>query len=456
MNAIPAFLKFVRAKLPRRFVTFFATSVAARAIGIVCQVVQVPLVVHALGTEAFGLWMAMTSITNLIQFADLGLGVGLQNRLTEKFTNAQLLPAREQFASVLVFLGVVGLLLGSVLTAGISHLDLPTLFHLRDTDTIAQAPIAALVLSWTFCAAFPLALAQRIAFARHEGWMCNVAQAAGSVGALLAVIFAVRNGWGLAGVVVAAQGTLLLANAVLLLVQLGQLHWFNGLFSSLRLAAVRDLVGVGAFFSVQQVVSTVMFSLPQVIISTTLGAAAVTPYNLVQRLFNLFAVLQNTFLLPLWPAYSQARARGEFDWIRMALRRSYEATVFGCIVPLVMCACLAPWIIPLWVGHGPAVPDLALIWLLCLMNSLSFLQLPCLYLLVAVAEVKFVTIYSVLGAVGGIILMLALVRMLGVHGVPLGLLCGYMPFIFIGNLSETHRYLRGHLPSPSTAPSQPG
>lgn len=454
MNAITAFLTFVRSKLPHRFVTFFATSIAARGIGIVCQLLQVPLVVGALGTEAFGLWMTMTSITNLVQFADLGLGIGLQNRLTEKFTHSQFDLAREQFGSVFVFLSVVGLVLGSVITITISHLDLPALFHLRDSATIAQAPLAAIALTWTFCAAFPIGLSQRLAFARHEGWMCNVAQAVGSLGALAAVAIGVRAGWGLAALVLAAQGILLLANTVLLAVQLFQLRWFLGLFSSLQFSAVRDLLGVGAFFSVQQVVSTVMFSLPQVIISAVLGAAAVTPYNLVQRLFNLFAVVQNAFLLPLWPAYSQARARGEFDWIRMALRRSFQATALGCIAPLVLCAGFAPWIIGLWVGHDQVLPDYPLVALLCLLNILSFLQLPCLYLLVAVSEVKVITLYSVVGAIAGIILMLTLVRLLGVHGVVLGLLFGYMPFNFFGNLSEARRYLRRHVPvtTPSLLP----
>src|SRR5688572_8862282 len=240
MNAITAFLTFVRSKLPHRFVTFFATSIAARGVGIVCQLLQVPLVVGALGTEAFGLWMTMTSITNLIQFADLGLGIGLQNRLTEKFTHSQFDLAREQFGSVFVFLSVVGLVLGSVLTIIISHLDLPALFHLRDSVTITQAPLAALALTWTFCAAFPIGLSQRLAFARHEGWMCNVAQAVGSLGGLAAVAFGVRAGWGLAALVLAAQGILLLANIVLLAVQLFQLRWFLGLFSSLHFSAVRD------------------------------------------------------------------------------------------------------------------------------------------------------------------------------------------------------------------------
>ncbi|MEJ1973909.1 MAG: lipopolysaccharide biosynthesis protein [Lacunisphaera sp.] len=440
---------------PRRFATFFATSLAARGIGITCQLLQVPLVVATLGAEAFGLWMTMTSITNLMQFADLGMGTGLQNRLTEKFTRGEHDEARVLFGSVFAFLTMVGVTLGAILALVVHTLDLPALFHLRDPATIIQAPAAALALCLVFCAGFPLGLAQRLAFARHEGWMFNVTQAISSVAALGVVVLGARARWSLGVLVVSAQGTLLVGNATLLLVQLFQLNWLRNPFPRLHFGAVRELLGVGAFFSVQQIVSTVMFSLPQVIISASLGAAAVTPYNLVQRLFNLFAIVQNAFLLPLWPAYAEARARGEFDWMRRALRHSVNATVLACIIPLVVCACFAPQIIRLWVGHGAVPPNYLLVGLLCLLNTLTFLQQPCLYLLVAVSEVKYCAYYSVISAVAGTVLMLVLVHRYGVPGVVLGLLLGYIPFTLIGNFLETRRYLRCAGTTPATSAAVP-
>jgi O-antigen/teichoic acid export membrane protein len=439
-------------KLPKRFVTFFATSLAARGVGIVCQLLQVPLVVATLGPEAFGLWMTLTSITNLMQFADLGLGIGLQNKLTEKLTHGEFAGARAQFVSVFAFLALVGLGLGAILTLVVHALDLPGLFHLKDPVTAAQAPATALALVWVFCAGFPLGLAQRLAFARHEGWMFNVSQAVGNVCALGVVAWGAHAHWHLGLLVVAAQGTIMLANGVLLLVQLVQLRWFVPPFPALHFGIVKEMLGVGAYFSVQQIVSTVMFSLPQVIISASLGAAAVTPYNLVQRLFNLFAVVQNAFLLPLWPAYAEARARGHFDWMRQALRHSVQATVLGCVVPMIVCACFAPQIIRLWVGNSQVLPDYLLVGMLCLLNTLTFLQQPCLYLLVAVSEVKYCAYYSVIGAIVGTLLMLFLVRLFGVPGVVLGLLLGYTPFNFTGNLLEARRYLHTARANPVPAP----
>src|SRR3954464_8085519 len=89
---------------------FFATSLAARALGISCQLLQVPIAMKALGSEAFGLWMTLTSIGTVITFADFGVGQGAQNKLAEAFAAQRDEWARELWDSSLVFFGALGLL----------------------------------------------------------------------------------------------------------------------------------------------------------------------------------------------------------------------------------------------------------------------------------------------------------------------------------------------------------
>ncbi len=438
--SVPLSGKFGR--VPRAFAMFFATSLAARGVGIACQLLQVPLVVHALGSEAFGLWVAMTSVANLVLFADLGMGVGAQNRLAELLAQRKTVEARDLFGSVFLFLAGTSAVLGLVATLVLRQFDYAELFHLQDRATIADAPGAALALGWIFCAGFPFGLAQRLAFARQEGWRYNVAQAGGSLASLALVALAWRGHGNLVVFVASAQGAMLLGNVVLLGLQLRRLGWLEFRHFRFRLVEVRGLLRLGAGFSVQQILVTVLFSLPQIVISTRLGAAAVTPYNLLQRLFNLFAVVQNAFMLPLWPAYSKARAEGEFGWMRAALRHSLRATAFCSVLPMIVGAAFTPAIVRLWVGPAAAPPGVALTWLLCAWNAVVFFQQPFSYLLAGVSEVRRTTFYSVLSAVSSAVLMYALAGPLGAPGVILGLLAGYIPFNFIGNIVETRRYLR--------------
>jgi O-antigen/teichoic acid export membrane protein len=445
LSLLPEKIRSRLARPPRELAMFFFTSIAARVIGVTCQLLQVPIVVGTLGPEAFGLWMTFVTLAGIVIFADFGLGIGVQNRLAELFAHnhgESRAQAQAFFGSAFIFLTLIALALAAgcwYLNAQLNH---TRLFDLKDPAVIAAAPTAALLTMLSLCAGFPLGLAQRVAYARQQGWACNLAQAIGSILSLAVVALAATRGWGLVALVIAGQGSLFLCNLVLLISQLARLRWLAVWRYRLRIALLRQLVGLGACFGAQQVLNTVLFTLPQIIISTQLGAAAVTPFNLLQRLYNLFSVVQNAFMLPLWPRYSQAKARGEFDWMRSTLRRSVYATVGASVLPLCLGAAFAPWIVRHWVGHEVEGLTWHLILLLGAWNALVLLQQPFGYLLAGVSEIKRTTLYSIISATVGLGLMFTFVQPMGAAGVALGLLLGFVPFSFLGTIHEARRYLR--------------
>ena len=58
-----------------------ASSIAARGISFATSLITVPLTLHYLGAERYGLWATLSSIIALASFADLGLVNGLLNAL---------------------------------------------------------------------------------------------------------------------------------------------------------------------------------------------------------------------------------------------------------------------------------------------------------------------------------------------------------------------------------------
>jgi O-antigen/teichoic acid export membrane protein len=421
---------------------FFATSLAGRALGIACQLVQVPIAVRALGQEAFGLWMTLTSIGWMITFADFGIGQGAQNRLAEAFAADRESQARELLDSALVFLGGMGLFFGATVLLVAPRVDFTALFHLASPAVQKQARGAVEVALLLFCANFPLGMGQRLAYSRQEGWMHNIAQALGGMGSLGGVVLAMRGHWGLEGFIAAAQLPLVLANGGLLLLQAHRLGWRDLHRSRCRSKTMRELLGLGAYFGVQQIQATLLLCLPQVVISTCLGAAAVTPYNLAQRLFNLFAVIQNAFMLPLWPAYSDAKARGDFRWIRRTLLFSLKATVFCTLAPMAVGSLFARPILGAWVGRHATLPSPTLVWLLFAWNALVFLQQAFGYLLAGISEVRRLTAYAVVTAVASACLMYSWVHAHGAEGVVAGMIVGFMPYFWLGNVAEVRRTFR--------------
>ena len=430
---------------------FFATSLAARAIGISCQLLQVPIAMQALGAEAFGLWMTLTGIGAMIAFADFAIGQGAQNKLAEAFGAGHLARAKELWDSTLVFFLLVGVALAAGLAGLLPVIDFTRAFNLTEPAVQAQAGAAVAATLGVFCLNFPLGLAQRLALSRQQGWQHNIVLAAGSVGGLAAMATAVWSGASLPIVILAAQGPLVLGNAVLLQTQLRALGWTKLHAVRARWATMRELGTLGASFGVQQLQHTLFISLPPLIISTQLGAAAVTPYNLAQRLFNLFGVVQSAFMLPLWPAYSDAKAKHDYAWIRRTLRRSLAATLLGSLAPMALGAAFAQPLLAAWVGSESSLPSATLLWLMFAWNALVFIGQPFGYLLAGLSVVRRLTQYAVVSSVLSSLLMWALVRDHGAPGVVLGMSIGFLPFLVRANIIEAVQVLR-RLPATSHAP----
>lgn len=420
------------------------TSLASRGVGIGCQLLQVPIALGALGAEAFGLWMTLYSFTYLMNFADCGVGIGVQNKIAEAFSRNDNPGARLLFNSALLFLLAISFLLAAVLVPVAFAVDGVAMFGLTELSVIAETPLAVAAIVGSFCFNLPLGLGQRLAYGLQKGWMHNASQAVGNLVGLAALYVAARMNAPLGVIILTTTIPNLLANAVLLGLLMKPLHWLTARGFRFRIDVLKGLLGLGALFSIQQVLGTVVFALPAIIISASLGAAAVTPYNLCQRLFNLFAVVQNAFMLPLWPAYSEANARGEYGWIRRTLVRSLGATVALSVLPMGLGALAAPWIMKLWVGGASeaAMPGQTLVWLLFAWNAVIFLQQPFGYLLAGVSEVRRLTLYSVANAAVAVPLMIWMVGTMGLSGVVLGLLLAYLPFNLLGSVLETSRFLR--------------
>ncbi len=67
----------------RRILLTGGSTLIVKIISALINLITVPLTLHYLGSERYGLWMSISSILSLMSFADLGLGNGLLNAISE-------------------------------------------------------------------------------------------------------------------------------------------------------------------------------------------------------------------------------------------------------------------------------------------------------------------------------------------------------------------------------------
>jgi O-antigen/teichoic acid export membrane protein len=310
-----------RAERKRRLRFALISSAVARPLAIVIQFVTIPLFIKYLGPEGFGLYESVAALAVWMTLSNAGLALGLQNRLQDCYVSGDRELARRYVSSLsvaLVVIGLAGLVVLSVVT--------PLVDWGRVFPTVSARPAGE--TAWAVWAAGVLALLGVVLaipftayIAYQETHVGNVWDGVGKLATLAACVGVVWTNFGLVGVVLASTGAytvVRLVNAV----------WYFGwekpwLRPTLRLfdAGLLRVVLTESIYLFGLTLGTVLvFQVDKLIIGNRLGAAEVTSYAVLGRLFLIVYAAFVLIQVPLWPAYGEAMRRGDVAWAKKAVR----------------------------------------------------------------------------------------------------------------------------------------
>jgi hypothetical protein len=95
----------------RRIALTALGSALARAIGLLTNLITVPLAIGYLGAERYGLWMTITSLIAMVNFLDLGIGNGLISAIAEAHGRNDREEARRYVSAATSVLSLISALL---------------------------------------------------------------------------------------------------------------------------------------------------------------------------------------------------------------------------------------------------------------------------------------------------------------------------------------------------------
>src|SRR5262245_48489786 len=137
----------------RRAALTAAANLLARAITIASALVSVPLTLHYLRAERYGMWLTVSSVVSFVAVADFGLGSGLLTALAAAHTRDDARRLVSTASAAVAAIGAVGLVaLAIVVTA----VDWPVMF--RVTSQVAAVEARPTVAIAAGCALLALVL----------------------------------------------------------------------------------------------------------------------------------------------------------------------------------------------------------------------------------------------------------------------------------------------------------
>jgi O-antigen/teichoic acid export membrane protein len=404
----------------RRVALSAGAAALSKVLGLLATLLSIPLALSYLGAERFGIWSTLSSVVIALQFADLGIGNGLINAVSEAHGRGDRAAIRRYLSSGLMALAAIAL--GVLLAAPLLATQLPWADWLKLSEPLAKAEIATSVGVTLACIALgiPLGLVQRVQIGLQMGFVASLWQCVSNVVSLVAIWLAAHFQLGLPWLVLGLLG------APLLTALLNAIIFFRresrDLRPSLRCVSIpeiKNLLSTGGEFLILQIAVSVVYHSDSIIIASVLGTSMVAAYAVPERLFSIVAVLLTTAMSPLWPAYREAISRGDVAWATKTLKRSLIIAFGVSISASLLLVLSGNWLLQHWVG-GAVTVGLPLLLALGLWKILEGVGMAVSLFLNGAGVIRFQVMTACAMLVVAIPLKPWLVSRWGIVGAPLG------------------------------------
>ncbi|WP_423140803.1 lipopolysaccharide biosynthesis protein [Parablastomonas sp. CN1-191] len=318
-----------------------------------------PLASAQLGPERFGLWMLMGSVSAMMTFADFGIGNGMMTLIASTSGSDDRNAIRRVVGSAGLTLIALGLLVAIFALVAAKSVEWPSVLAVRSPLARSEATRAMTFFLLSLAAGIPLGIASKVQMGLQKGYIANAWQALGSLLSLATLLIALHFDAGVPSMVVALF-------AVPQIAMIGNLVQFGlterDLLPSWRdieWSTLRKMASLSFGFFALQLIAAITYRVDALIIAHFFGAAEAGIYAVYERVFAGIAMLASIALTPLWPAYSEALTRGDYQWIRQTLIVSICGVALVVGAASVSLAMIGPHIMEFYLNKRmPIVPSI--------------------------------------------------------------------------------------------------
>ncbi len=398
-----------------------ATAVLAKGVAMAAGFAAVPLTLHHLGPERYGLWATLFSILAWLSLADLGLSNGLINPLSEAFAHERGDLAREYVSTSFWGLWAIAAIIAIVLVTCYPLIDWSRLMHIGSPTVAREFGTATALAAALFLINLPFTIVGRVFVAAQRPELANFWAIANSAGTLAGLAAAILAGGGLPALVLGFSGGQLLVSIASAVWLFTRAHPELSPTRTIARSSLQRMFGVAAPFFVTQVATLLLFQSANVLISHNLGPRYVAPYQVTWMLFMYVTLPQQLIGANIWAAIGDAYAKDDIRWIRGLFKRYalLSAATGGPIILalIVLTKPLVRW----WVG-AQVVPDLRLVLWMAAWACVLLAMQPIVSVLSGTGRLRR---YSILSIVGACVSVVAATYTLPIFG-PSGLVASYV------------------------------
>ena len=391
-----------------------------KGFSILISLLLVPVTIGYVNAELYGVWLTVASVMMWVHFLYLGFTQGLKNRLTEALAHNNYEKGKSLVSTTYLMLLVIFIPICFILELLIPLINWTDLLNVNPIyrDDINKVLYIVIAIA---CLQMIVNVIVSVIAAFQKVALSNSFSVIGNFFALI-IILILRETCPPSLVLL----SLTLAAMPTLVTIVASFVCFNGKFKRVapslkyvNLCYIKDLFTLGYKFFIINIQVLILYWSTNVLISHVSSPIEVTRYNIAHQLLSVAMMVYTIITSPLWPAYTDAYTRGDYNWminVRNKMKKILIISILGCFVLVA----LSQPIYHIWIGDNVSIP-FAMTFLVALyVSAYCWMNLNGT-LAVGMGKMQLQTYLCLLGMATHIPLSLLLGEYYGAYGVILSL-----------------------------------
>ena len=334
-------------------------SFIIKIVNTIANFALVPLTLGFLDETRYGIWLILSSILTWFSFLDFGLGNGLKNKLAEALAKNDKNLASIYVSTTYGILGIISLIYIAVISIIFPFLHWSTILN---TSANLNNELSWLAYSLFFLFGLRLFLQpitfiidahQKYAINQLINMLSNVLSLI--VIYLLTVFYKGANQLLICGIVISINPVLMFLTASIYGYKT-RFRDFIPSFKRINFSYNKTLLTLGIKFFIINLASIILFTTDNMIITQIFSPDLVTIYSIPHKYFGIILIFFTIVVGSLWPAYTEAFHKQDFDWIRRAIKKQIKLYIAFCGLIIIM-VLLSDILYDFWVGSYVIIPQ---------------------------------------------------------------------------------------------------
>lgn len=381
-----------------------------KPLSMLLTLLYMPIALAYLGTERYGVWTIVLDVLAWIAYFDIGIGNGLRNKLAESYSLGKDDACKRYISTAYVVSAVISFLFCVFFLLVWCGFDLTACFDLsvggHETDFAITISVVFATIN------FVLGLVGTILYAIQKNGYVSIINVIQQTFQLIVIWFLSK--FTEANLVVIAFVYGIINSLVYLISSFFIFHKKKMLrpdIRDVRKQYVRPLLSLGIGFFIMQISSLILNTTDNLLISGLFGKSDVSAYSILYKCFYVVVQIHAIIIMPMWSAFTAAKAQEDIGWIRKTIRKINYITVFLSIAVVIAVFVFKPFV-SIWF-HNALHYDNGLIVLVAIYMIVQMFANNYSSFLCGVGEIRVSVVLALIGAIVNIPLSIVLAEQCG-------------------------------------------